>query len=225
MSGNRFRPLLVLLASALGLVALLAMPSGAAAKDRNHDRIPDGWERSHHLSLKANQARRDQDRDGLRNRGEFLADDRPHNEDTDGDGVEDGDENAGTIQSFTPGATPGTGRLVINLFSGDTVSGQVTPDTEIECEGPNEAEGDNHDGEHGDENESGDDRLARDSENSGPGSENSGPGNADEDGDENDEHGERDCSAADLTPDTVVHEAELDLSGAGVVFEEIELVK
>jgi hypothetical protein len=212
------RKLGALLSAALGLVLVFALQGQAAAKDGNNDRIPDSWERHHHLSLKVDQRHRDQDHDGLANRGEFRGDFRPHDRDSDNDGVEDGDENAGTIQSFNSD----TGRLVINLFSGDTVSGLVTSDTEIECEGPNEAEGDNHDGEHGDENESGDDRLARDSENSGPGSENSGPGN---EGDENDEHGERDCSAADLTPDTVVHEAELDVSGAGVVFEEIELVK
>ena len=37
------------------------------ARDRNHDRIPDRWERHHHLSLKVKQTRRDQDRDGLNN--------------------------------------------------------------------------------------------------------------------------------------------------------------
>ena len=72
MSGNRIRSLLVLAASCLGLIAILAAPSGAAAKDRNHDRIPDRWERHHHLSLGVNQAHRDQDRDNLGNRGEFL---------------------------------------------------------------------------------------------------------------------------------------------------------
>lgn len=220
MSGIRFRPLMVLLASALGLVALLAVPSGAAAKDRNHDSIPDRWEKRHHLSLEVKQTRRDQDRDGLRNRGEFLADNKPHDEDTDDDGTEDGDENAGRIQSFNSD----TGRLVIALFSGDTLSGQVTPNTEIECEGRDEPEGDNNDGDHENEDESGDDRRARHGENSGP-SDNSGPGSSDDEGDENDEHGERDCSAADLTPETVVHEAELEASSDGVVFEEIELVK
>ena len=48
--GNRARLGGVLLA-ALGALALLALPSVAAAKDRNHDRIPDRWEKRHHLSL------------------------------------------------------------------------------------------------------------------------------------------------------------------------------
>lgn len=220
MSCNRYRPLMVLVASCLGLVALLALPSGAAARDRNHDRIPDRWEKAHHLSLKVNQARRDQDRDGLRNRGEFLASDLPHDEDTDGDSTEDGNENAGTIELFQGGV------LTINLFSGGTLTGTVTPDTEIDCTGVDEPNGDNNDGDH--ESESGDDRLARHGENSGPDSENSGPSSDNEgndEADENDEQGETDCSTADLTPTTVVHEAEVTGSGTSTVFEEIELVK
>ena len=45
---------------ALALVAVLGLASSASAKsrDRNHDRIPDRWERVHHLSLKVNQAKR-----------------------------------------------------------------------------------------------------------------------------------------------------------------------
>ena len=133
---------------ALGVLAILALPSLAAAKDRNHDRIPDRWEKRHHLSLHVKQARRDQDRDHLKNLGEFRTaptasgrqrsdgiDDgtergrrQPRDDDSDNDGTEDGDENAGTIASFD-----GT-VLTINLFGGGTVSGQVTGRTEIECE-------------------------------------------------------------------------------------------
>jgi hypothetical protein len=208
MSGNRFRPLLVLAASCLGLIALLAVPSGAAAKDRNHDRIPDRWEKGHHLSLGVNQAHRDQDRDKLGNRGEFLADDNPRDADTDNDGTEDGDENAGKIESFN--AT--SGRLVIDLFGGDTLSGQVTADTRIKCENENE----NENG----ANDQNDHRLGRDGsgssdDNSGPGSENSGPGRDD---DEN-----ANCSTADLTAGRVVEEAELHTEGGAAVFEEVEL--
>jgi hypothetical protein len=207
MSGNRYRHLMVLVASCLGLAALLALPSGAAARDRNHDRIPDRWEQAHHLSLKVNQARRDQDNDGLGNRGEFQASDKPHDPDTDNDGTEDGDENAGTIESFNAD----TGRLVINLFGGDTLSGQVTDQTEIECDNENEANGDNHNGD--DDGQVND----REGENSGPGNsgddENSGPG------DDN----EGNCTTADLTPTTVVEEAELHTEGGAAVFEKVEL--
>src|SRR3954470_6243489 len=87
-------------AAALGALALLALPGAAAAKDRNHDHIPDRWEKRHHLSTAVNQARRDQDSEPLRNRAEFLAGDNPRNADSDGDGIPDGEENAGKIASF-----------------------------------------------------------------------------------------------------------------------------
>jgi hypothetical protein len=225
-------------ALALGALALLAMPGLAAAKDRNHDRIPDRWEKRHHLSLKVNQARHDQDRDHLRNRAEFLAGDDPRDRDSDDDGVMDGSEQAGTIASFD--AT--TGRLVIDLFGDDTVAGLVTDQTEIKCEddsaatvssegpGSGEAEpGDDNGGEsevgddHGDDGEEVGDDNGGDGEhgddNSGP-SDNSGPGH---DGDGDDDHGDRLCTTAELVPGAVVEEAELEVRDGRAVFEEVEL--
>ena len=99
--GQRARLGGVLLA-ALGALALLALPSVAAAKDRNHDRIPDRWEKRHHLSLKVKQTTRDQDRDHLRNRAEFLSGNDPRDRDSDDDGVMDDDENAGTDRLVRP---------------------------------------------------------------------------------------------------------------------------
>ena len=70
-----------------------------------------------------NQAGRDQDRDHLRNRAEFMAGDNPRSADSDGRRHRhDGQENAGTIQSFDPS----TGKLTIALFGDETVSGLVT---------------------------------------------------------------------------------------------------
>ena len=163
----------VVLVAALGALALLALPSIAAAKDRNHDKIPDRWEKRHHLSLNVSQSGRDQDRDHLDNRGEFRAGDNPRDSDSDHDGVMDGDENAGTIASYDTE----TGKLVINLFGGETVSGLVTEDTRIRC------------GREHSEDESGASvsRHGEDGDNSGPG--NSGdddPANHDE----GDDHGE-----------------------------------
>ncbi|HSS40963.1 MAG TPA: hypothetical protein VLK37_00265 [Solirubrobacterales bacterium] len=212
------------------------MPALAAAKDRNHDRIPDRWEKRHKLSLTVNQARHDQDGDHLRNRGEFLAGDNPRDADSDDDGVTDGSEQAGTIASFD--AT--TGRLTINLFGGDTISGLVTGDTEIKCDddsssasvssegsGSGESEpGDDHgegeeagddNGDHGEE--PGDDNGGdQGGDNSGPGSENSGPGH---EGD--DDQGDRLCTTAELVPGAVVEEAELKLENGQATFHEVEL--
>lgn len=235
------------LALALGALALLAMPALAAAKDRNHDHIPDRWEKRHKLSLTVNQARHDQDGDHLRNRGEFLAGDNPRDDDSDDDGVMDGSEQAGTIASFDAA----TGRLVIDLFGTDTIAGIVTDATEIKCEdsssasvssegsGSGEAEpGDDHgdDGEEvgddngghgekpGDDNggdDQGDDNSGPSHEgedNSGPGSENSGPGH---DGD--DDHGDRLCTTAELVPGAVVEEAELKVANGQATFHEVEL--
>ena len=75
------------LLAAAGALALLAAPS--QARDRNHDKIPDKWERHYHLSLHVNQARRDQDHDGLNNRAEFRAQDDPRDADSDNNGVKD----------------------------------------------------------------------------------------------------------------------------------------
>src|SRR5918999_6549895 len=153
-----------------GLAALaLAAPAAAPARDRNDDGIPDRWERQHGLSLKKDQAERDQDRDGLRNRHEFRGQMDPRDSDSDDDGVEDGDEGSGTVVSFDPT----TGRLVINSFGGDSASGLVTDETEIECD---REDGDDH---------GGDDRHG---DNSGPGSDNSGPGNGDDAEDEDDDN-------------------------------------
>jgi hypothetical protein len=33
---------------------VVALPGAATARDRNHDKIPDRWEKRHHLSLHKN---------------------------------------------------------------------------------------------------------------------------------------------------------------------------
>jgi hypothetical protein len=230
-SRNKLRIVGILVAALVGVLAI-ALPGTASARDRNHDKIPDRWERNHHLSLHKNQARRDQDRDQLKNRQEFKAGTNPRKSDTDGDGVPDGEENAGTIASFD-GTT-----LTINLFNGNSLSGMFTDNTEIKCEA---ADNDNDQGDdnddQGDDDDNGDNSgsggggddvrsahaMSTHSDDGGGGDDNSGSGSGDDDN--SGEGNGEDCTAADLTPDTVVHEADLELSNGQATFEEVELVK
>ncbi len=212
-SRNRLRILGISVAALVGVLTI-ALPGTAGARDRNHDKIPDKWERNHHLSLHKRQTRRDQDRDHLKNRQEFKARTNPHKADTDGDGVPDGEENAGTIASFD-GTT-----LTIDLFNGSSISGMVDDRTAIKCEaagGDDQGDDDNSGDDNGGSGGGGDDaRTARAmsrSDDGGGGHENSGDGSG--------EH----CTAADLTPGAVVQEAELELSNGPAAFEEVELVK
>jgi hypothetical protein len=231
-------------AAALGALALLALPGAAAAKDGNHDRIPDRREKHHHLSTAINQAGRDQDHDHLRNRAEFLAGDNPRDRDSDDDGVMDGNENAGTITSFDAA----TGKLVISLFNGDQVSGLVTESTRIKCEdehspdvttrarrGEEEPGDDRGEGaEPGDDNgghgeESGDDDGGETGDNSGPGNggeDNSGPGssNSGPGPSGHDDNGTgANCTTSDLIVGATVEEAELELEHGVATYEEVEL--
>jgi hypothetical protein len=104
-------------------------------------------------------------------------------------------QDAGTVQSFTGGV------LTIALNNGQTVSGQVTGDTELKCEAAetpgtmssHDRRGDNG-GDQGDDDQGqGDDKNAM-------------------------------CGSSNLTPGTVVHEAELRVSSAGAVWDRVELV-
>jgi hypothetical protein len=212
-----------LLIIALALVASLGIISSASAssRDRNNDRLPDRWERAHHLSLKVKQAKRDQDRDGLNNRGEFRAKTNPRDHDTDDDGVEDGDENAGTIKSFEDGV------LTITLAASGELAAKVDDDTEIECH-------------------SSGDHMARTSHDEGDDEDNSGPGGGDDEhgngehgdddgpnhdadddhGDDVHDHGEdHACGADALKAGTKVHEAELEITSKGKRWEELELLR
>jgi hypothetical protein len=210
MSKRTIRILMLLAAACAALLAVAATGSAHnGSGDRNHDRIPDRWERAYHLSLKVNQARRDQDHDGLRNRAEFLAGTNPRSDDSDDDGTDDGDEGAGTVTSFTNGV------LVVHLFNGDDVKGTVDDRTEIECEsrptGPTVVP------------------TARKADD-GPGDDDQGDddhgGRGDDDGDHHDEGDDdgQSCDASALTTGAVVHEAELKTTAAGLVFKEIEIV-
>jgi hypothetical protein len=204
------------LAMALAVVASLMLAGGALARDRNHDRIPDKWEKRHHLSLHKKQGRRDQDRDGLKNRAEFKSRLNPRDADTDDDGIKDGEEHTGKVESFD-GTT-----LVISLFSGGTVSGAVTDETEVECDSDpaddrghdegDDDQGDDHGDDQGDDNDDqgDDDRGAR-------------AASSGDHGDDDGDHGNEDCGTDALAPGATVLEAELKISGGEAVWEKVEL--
>jgi hypothetical protein len=203
----------IALVMALAIAASMALAGTALAKDRNHDRIPDRWEKAHHLSLKVKQGGRDQDHDGLRNRGEWRARLDPRDEDTDNDGVEDGDEDAGTVASFEGDV------LTITLAKGGTLSAKVTDETEIECD---DDASDDRSHDHGDDDEDddghhGDDDGARDAGRHG-----------DDDG-EHDDHGGDDenehCGTDALVVGAKVLEAELEVTGGEAVWTDVELLK
>jgi hypothetical protein len=220
-----------LAAALIGALAILALPSLAAAKDRNHDRIPDRWEKQHRLSTSVNQARRDQDKDHLRNRAEFLAGDNPRSADSDGDGIPDGSENAGTIASFDTE----TGKLTIDLFGGETISGLVDEGTEIECghEG-NGASASSEDGQGSGQDQQGEEEQGDNQTEEEPGDDDGGEAQQGDDGDrsgsgspssgEDDEgEGEGSCTTADLVVGTVVQEADLKIANGAATFEKVEL--
>lgn len=119
---------------------------------------------------------------------------------------------AGTVTSFSNGI------LTITLNDGSTVSGAVTSDTQVNCMAPDAQ--DNQGDDNGDNN-SGDDN--------GDNSSNSGDDNGDNSSNSGDDNGGGDddaqmCSTADLTPGTPVADANLELTGNGAVWNEVDLI-
>ncbi len=241
---------------------VLALPSSSLARkshhvkhkaahkaDRNRDGLPDRWEKANRLSLRVNQASRDQDKDGANNAAEFVAGTNPHDSDSDDDGMKDGAETVGTIASFD--ATSGT--LVITT-AGGPVSGKVTDRTEIKLVGGAPMaiaahRGDGGDDEQGDEpagptgpigSDHGDDDNENEGDDDGhdgcrpfpPSGATGATGASGATGatgpvgpaDCGHHHGEGSGSKADLVPGAVVREAELKLTAGGPVWDELKIV-
>ena len=131
-------------------VLTVAASPARAARDSDHDGMPNRWEKAHGLNPHKANANRNPDHDGLVNLGEYTFGTDPIDEDTDDDGIVDGDDDAnddgvadgdedglddedlaGTIASFD--AT--TGLLTIDASLGGQVSGTVTDATELEWDG------------------------------------------------------------------------------------------
>ncbi len=233
--------------------AAKAKQRAARAADRNRDGLPDKWEKRYKLSLKVNQAQRDQDADGVVNLSEYTGGTNPRKADSDNDGVDDGSEDVGRVLSFD--AT--TSVLKITDASGDTLSATVGEWTSIECVtdaaaspivGPMSASSAKRgEGPRGGSGENSGPNRDRDRDDDGddhPGDGDDGddhPGDGDDyddhpgDGDDYDDHpgdedpsdddGEYvDCGTEVLIAGTVVHEAALRLSATGKQWVKIEIV-
>ncbi|MBS1843865.1 MAG: hypothetical protein JST53_05535 [Actinobacteria bacterium] len=134
-------------------------------------------------------------------------------------------EEAGTITSFDST----TGKLTIALKGGESVTGLVTEDTEIKCEGNAQSlENGDQPGDDDGETVGGQDESSGDSPGE-PGDDNGGDGSGDgwesgqlpEGSPTANEAGT--CTTASLVPGSVVGGAELRLEGGTAVFKEIEL--
>ena len=232
-----------LIAAAIAM-SLLVLPAGALAKgrDHDHDRMPDKWEKQHHLNVRANDARKDPDKDHLSNLSEFRHhtdpqsadtdddgiddneelrnDTNPTSDDSDHDGIHDGDEVSGTIVSLV------NGLLTIQL-PGDgagTVSGTVDDATVVECDDESDAPAPTTATAADDGSDDGASHDGTD-DNSGPGSLTSGSSDDGAGHDVGDDANEHQCTTADLKDGARVHEAKLTQALDGsTVFTKIELV-
>ena len=141
---------------------VLLLPSTAVARDRDHDGLPDKWERQHHLSTKRNSANGDADRDRVDNRNELQEGTAPKDRDSDNDRRPDGREDSDRdgLNNAAEDATGNDPRkrdtdgdglrdgrdtngvitsidgfaVTIALARGGSVTALVSEDTELECE-------------------------------------------------------------------------------------------
>jgi hypothetical protein len=124
-------------------------------------------------------------------------------------------QDAGTVQSFN-----NQGVLTILLNDGSTVTGRVTNATELKCEaGP----ADEMNREHGRRGAEGD--RSGNGDRNGNGDQGDDQGRDDQGDDQGEDQGEGAamCSTANLTPGAVVREAELTVSTAGAIWNQVEL--
>lgn len=85
----------VIIAGLASALVVSAVPAAQAVSgDRDGDRMPDRWERTHGLSTRYDDSARDPDRDRLSNYREYRSGTHPRKRDSDHDGVRDAYEDA-----------------------------------------------------------------------------------------------------------------------------------
>lgn len=202
-NGSRHRRLGVALVAALGVIAMLALPSFAAARARGHHHANN--HARHHL-MSRHRNRMVLIRGTASNAAGSLAE----------------QENAGEVESFD-GTT-----LTIKLFAGGTISGKVTESTEIECEHQStetQASEDGQEGQEGQDNQGEDQQSGDQSQQSEdqPGDQSGDEGDSSDTEDQGSSSPSGSCGTASLTPGAVVHEAELEVGSHGAVFHSVHL--
>jgi hypothetical protein len=187
--------------TAVASAALIAVAPGAALARSHH-------QRSHHRSQSRHHRTVRQLRFGLDGSSSTSASPTP-------------ETTAGRVVSFTGGV------LTIKLNDGTMVKGQVSRATGLECEAANststiQTDRRSHDGGGGDQGGGSDDQT---NGKAGQGDEAEGNDQA-EQGDQGDieAEGETACPMTALSPNAVVHEADLRISSAGAVWDKIELI-
>ncbi len=156
------------LALAFATLLVLALPATAVARDRDHDGLPDRWEKKHHLSVRHASANADPDRNHVDNWNEHREGTDPRDRDSDNDGRRDGKEdrdhdglsnsaenatgndprdrdtdNDGVRDGMEQAGTVSSyenGSLRIRLATGGSVTGVVSDETEIRCASVAESE-------------------------------------------------------------------------------------
>ena len=93
LKGTTFRVVSATSALAIaGALTLAGTASAAQLRDSDHDGMPNRWEVAHGLNAHKANARGDKDADGQRTLAEYRDHTAPADDDTDGDGIDDGDE-------------------------------------------------------------------------------------------------------------------------------------
>jgi hypothetical protein len=233
------------------LLALVVLPAAAQAKDRDHDGLPDKWEKRNHLSTKAKSANRDNDRDGVDNHNEYREGTKAKDRDSDNDGKSDGREDRdrdGLVNraedasgndprdrdTDSDGIVDGkeqagvvtayeNGELTIDLANGGSVTATVTDDTEVECQTEATAEDDQSDAraQTSQRGPGGDPPRREAGSQDGPSGD---PGAEHHCGGAHGDADQSECPAGTLAVGAKIHEAQLKVTSDGKEWVEIEVL-